>query len=32
VIYDYVDGLEPVLAKMADKRQAGYRVLGYEVI
>jgi superfamily II DNA or RNA helicase len=30
VIYDYIDGLEPVLARMADKRQVGYRALGYE--
>jgi superfamily II DNA or RNA helicase len=32
IIYDYVDPLEPVLARMADKRQAGYRALGYEVL
>jgi len=31
IIYDYVDGREPVLARMAAKRQAGYRALGYEV-
>ena len=31
IIYDYVDGLEPALAKMANRRQAGYRALGYEV-
>ena len=30
VIYDYVDGGEPVLARMAAKRRAGYRSLGYE--
>ena len=30
VIYDYVDGGEPVLARMATKRRAGYRSLGYE--
>lgn len=30
VIYDYVDGGEPVLARMAIKRRAGYRSLGYE--
>ena len=30
VIYDYIDGLEPVLARMADKRQVVYRALGYE--
>jgi len=31
IIYDYIDALEPVLAKMADRRRAGYRALGYEV-
>jgi superfamily II DNA or RNA helicase len=31
VIYDYVDEQEPVLAKMAAKREAGYKALGYEV-
>ena len=31
VIYDYVDENEPMLAKMAAKREAGYRALGYEV-
>jgi superfamily II DNA or RNA helicase len=30
VIYDYVDGNEPMLAKMAVKREAGYRSLGYQ--
>ena len=30
VIYDYVDGGEPMLARMAAKRRAGYRSLGYE--
>jgi superfamily II DNA or RNA helicase len=29
VVYDYVDGLVPVLARMSEKRQAGYRALGY---
>ncbi len=29
VIYDYVDENEPLLAKMATKREAGYRSLGY---
>ncbi len=29
VIYDYVDGNEPILAKMAAKRETGYRSLGY---
>jgi superfamily II DNA or RNA helicase len=31
VIYDYVDANEPMLAKMARKREVGYRGLGYEV-
>jgi len=31
VIYDYVDEDEPILAKMAAKREAGYRAIGYEV-
>ena len=31
VIYDYVDENEPMLAKMAAKREVGYRTLGYEV-
>lgn len=31
IIYDYVDEDEPVLAKMAAKREAGYRAIGYEV-
>jgi superfamily II DNA or RNA helicase len=31
VIYDYVDADEPQLAKMAAKREAGYKALGYEV-
>lgn len=30
VIYDYVDGSEPVLARMAARRRTGYRNLGYE--
>ena len=30
VIYDYVDSAVPMLARMADKRLAGYRALGYE--
>lgn len=29
VIYDYVDANEPMLAKMAAKRRAGYHNLGY---
>ena len=32
VIFDYVDGREPLLAKMATRREAGYRALGYEVV
>ncbi len=31
-IYDYVDENEPMLAKMAAKREAGYRSLGYRVV
>ena len=31
LIYDYVDDQEPVLAKMASKREAGYRAIGYEI-
>jgi superfamily II DNA or RNA helicase len=29
VVYDYVDPAVPVLARMAARRQAGYRALGY---
>jgi superfamily II DNA or RNA helicase len=32
VIYDYVDADEPMLAKMAARREAGYRALGYEIV
>jgi superfamily II DNA or RNA helicase len=32
LIYDYVDVREPMLAKMAAKRDAGYRSLGYQTI
>jgi superfamily II DNA or RNA helicase len=32
VIYDYVDANEPLLARMAAKREAGYKALGYEVM
>lgn len=32
VIYDYVDHYEPMLVKMAAKREAGYRSLGYEAV
>ena len=31
VIFGYVDGREPVFAKMAAKREAGYASLGYEI-
>jgi superfamily II DNA or RNA helicase len=31
VVYDYVDSGVPMLARMALKRQAGYRSLGYEI-
>lgn len=31
VIYDYVDGAVPMLAKMADKRVKGYERLGYKI-
>ena len=32
VIYDYVDENEPMLAKMAAKREVGYRSLGYRAV
>ena len=32
VIYDYVDENEPMLAKMASKREMGYRSLGYRPV
>jgi superfamily II DNA or RNA helicase len=32
IIYDYVDGNEPMLARMAAKREAGYRSLGYRTV
>ena len=31
IVYDYVDRVIPVLARMAAKRQAGYRALGYHL-
>jgi len=31
IVYDYVDEAVPMLARMASKRQAGYRALGYVV-
>ncbi len=30
-VYDYVDGLIPVLARMFEKRLRGYRALGYAI-
>ena len=32
IIYDYVDENEPLLAKMAGKREVGYRSLGYRAV
>jgi hypothetical protein len=32
VIYDYVDENEPLLMKMAGRREAGYRSLGYRAV
>jgi superfamily II DNA or RNA helicase len=32
IIYDYVDSCVPLLARMAHKRQSGYRSLGYEIL
>ena len=32
VVYDYVDENEPMLMKMATKREAGYRSLGYRAV
>lgn len=31
IVYDYVDAAVPVLARMAARRQAGYRALGYVI-
>ncbi len=31
LVYDYVDAAVPVLARMAGKRRAGYRTLGYQL-
>ncbi len=31
VVYDYIDAEVPVLARMAKKRQSGYRALGYRL-
>jgi superfamily II DNA or RNA helicase len=32
IVFDYVDANEPLLAKIAGKREAGYRTLGYQVL
>jgi len=32
IVYDYVDSGVPMLMRMASKRQAGYRSLGYEFV
>ncbi len=32
VVFDYVDANEPLLAKIAGKREAGYRAIGYQVL
>ena len=32
IVFDYVDGSEPMLAKMAARRETGYRGLGYQSI
>ena len=32
IIYDYADMRVPVLARMAAKRQVGYRAIGYQVL
>jgi hypothetical protein len=29
IVYDYVDRAAPVLARMAAKREKGYKALGY---
>ena len=31
-ILDYIDGSEPVFMRMWEKRQRGYRAMGYEVV
>jgi superfamily II DNA or RNA helicase len=31
-IYDYVDSNVPMLARMSEKRKAGYKILGYKMI
>jgi superfamily II DNA or RNA helicase len=30
IVFDYVDGAEPMLAKMSGRRETGYRGLGYQ--
>jgi superfamily II DNA or RNA helicase len=32
IIFDYVDASEPMLAKIASRREAGYRTLGYKPV
>ena len=32
IIFDYVDAYEPMLAKIASRREAGYRSLGYKPV
>jgi superfamily II DNA or RNA helicase len=32
IVFDYVDANEPLLAKIAGKRETGYRALGYQVL
>jgi hypothetical protein len=32
IVFDYVDNYEPMLAKIAAKREAVYRALGYNAI
>ncbi len=31
LVYDYIDDAVPMLSRMAAKRQAGYRALGYSI-
>jgi superfamily II DNA or RNA helicase len=31
LVIDYVDGILPMLARMAAKRRTGYRALGYKI-
>jgi superfamily II DNA or RNA helicase len=32
VVFDHVDANEPLLAKIAAKREVGYRAIGYQVL